>query len=150
MGNKFTKPGAGLDDKKEWMEGLECSGSPFRNERKNLHYMFSFREDAMKDKNKTAVEIPDLMYYFDAQQRDSIDIGSKGNKLGQFLLIKDKLLSLPDAEFRAAIQTIQRMVSSPQDQKTKDEGLRRKDAMKLFTQVSKGGEGNSTSKVTPV
>lgn len=101
--------------------------------------------------NENQIPISSLCYYFDSQKQDSLDHGVLGFKRGQVIALRDKLLALPDAEFNVAIQALQHIVQTKGSTKVNESLHQRKDdAMRLFNQLDKTVESNSTTKVTPV
>ena len=59
---------------------------------------------------KLVFDIDELRYYFDAEQRDSIDRGSISRKSGEVLALREKMVLLPDQKFDLAMKTMKKMV----------------------------------------
>jgi hypothetical protein len=57
------------------------------------------------------VDVNELQYYFDAVERDSLDRQGHSRRSSEVLAIRDKLLTLPDKEFEAAVQTIKNILN---------------------------------------
>ena len=89
---------------------------------------------------KLVFDLDDLRYYFDAEQRDSIDRGSVSRKSGEVLALREKMVLLPDQKFDLAIQTMKKMVdeSLPQPEKeTKAEKAESAEQLYKHTETSK-------------
>ncbi|HET9236733.1 MAG TPA: hypothetical protein VFO10_05760 [Oligoflexus sp.] len=65
------------------------------------------------------IDVSELQYYFDAVERDSLDRQSHSRRSSEVLAIRDKLLTLPDKDFQAAVQTIKNILT-PNGVKTTD------------------------------
>ncbi len=57
------------------------------------------------------IDVSELQYYFDAVERDSLDRQSHSRRSSEVLAIRDKLLTLPDKDFEAAVQTIKNILT---------------------------------------
>jgi hypothetical protein len=79
-------------------------------------------------------DISELKYYFDAQEKDSLDTDGRSRKSREVLTLRDQLLSLPDKEFELAIKTLNHMLrGNPDDSQSKnDEAKRSSDAHELY------------------
>lgn len=63
------------------------------------------------DPKSKIIVVSDLQYYFDAVERDSLDRQSHSNRSTHVLAIREKLLTMPDKDFEAAVQTIKNILS---------------------------------------
>lgn len=57
------------------------------------------------------IDVTELQYYFDAVERDSLDRQSHSRRSSEVLAIRDRLLTLPDKDFEAAVQTIKNILT---------------------------------------
>jgi len=89
-------------------------------------------------KSESAITVENLSFYFDAVQRDSLDLGRTSRKSGQVLALRQKLLALPDTEFEAAIKTIEKLVEgvAPTTDQAADVRRNRRDAIELFERTA--------------
>jgi len=71
--------------------------------------MFFNNESSSENEEGTA-KLSDLCYYFDSVECDRLDQGALGRKAAQVLTLRQKLLSLPEPEFDAAIKTLEKLV----------------------------------------
>lgn len=88
---------------------------------------------------KNAINMESLWFYFDAIERDCMDIGMLDRKSTQVQVLKGKLMRLPKAEFDAAIKTIERLVDSKegvQDEKRHAEQQRKRASVELFEKTA--------------
>jgi len=97
-------------------------------------------ERKLPPKETDKATLAELAYYFDAVERDRMDMGYLSRKNGHILALREKLLSLPLPEFDAAIKTIERLVMdvSKSDRKP-GQDQKRREAIELFDKVSAGG-----------
>jgi len=66
----------------------------------------------MSGASKTqTIDVSELQYYFDALERDSLDRQSHSRRSSEVLAIRDRLLTLPDKDFEAAVQTIKNILT---------------------------------------
>lgn len=80
------------------------------------------------------IDISELQYYFDAVERDSLDRLSHSRRSSEVLAIREKLLTLPDKDFQAAVQTIKNILT-PNAVKTTDldeNRVKRQQAAELY------------------
>ncbi len=103
------------------------------------------------DSKKSAIDVDELQYYFDAQERDTLDLQGRSRRSSEVLTIRDKLLSLPQADFEAAVQTIKNMLqpNGKKDKSADDAKTRRRDANELYER-SRVDAGGSSLKVGSV
>lgn len=94
------------------------------------------------------VRLDELFFYFDSQEKDWFDKGRLGRKNGQVLALRQKLLSLPDADFDMAIGAIERIVDGRaehrQDPMVQRE-TEKKSAVELFERVQNGSSGGAAA-----
>ncbi len=95
-----------------------------------------------KEKDEKKIDVGTLAFYFDSQEKDSLDHGRLGRKTGQVLALREKLLAMPEAEFDMAIRTIEKLVSGvnanmTMDKERKDRKERRSNAQELYERSSK-------------
>ncbi len=95
------------------------------------------------DGDKKPIDMSDLQYYFDAQERDTLDRQGRSRRSSEVLSIRDKLLALPQSDFETVVQTIKNMLHpvSKSDKSGDDAKAKRKDANDLYdrTRVEAGG-----------
>lgn len=99
---------------------------------------------------KRKIDVSDVRYYFDAQEKNSLDGSQYCLKSRAILALRDRLLTLPDKDFDSAIRTLHGLL----DQNTKAQGsddsvpnkAAGKDALSLYEQGSSG----STNKINPI
>jgi hypothetical protein len=80
------------------------------------------------------IDISELQYYFDSVERDSLDRLSHSRRSSEVLAIREKLLTLPDKDFQAAVQTIKNILT-PNAVKTTDldeNRVKRQQAAELY------------------
>lgn len=108
--------------------------------------MFWNNETALKKDLDTA-SISQLCYYFDSVERDRLDVGAIGRKAGQVLVLRQKLLSLPEPEFDAAIKTMEKLVDTiPGKNGERGNSASRREALELFEKANDHSRG---AKVIP-
>ncbi len=56
------------------------------------------------------ISIDDVRYYFDAKEKDSLDVGPRVHRNREVLSIRDRLLALPDKDFEVAIKAFKKML----------------------------------------
>jgi hypothetical protein len=111
-----------------------------------------------KDKKakKEPINLEHLHFYFDGVERDRLDTSGVSRKTGEVLALRDKLLTLPEGEFDAAIKTLKRMVADARKggntakDKAKAEARRRQQAAQLFEQASEAAKTGSQAKAPKV
>jgi hypothetical protein len=92
---------------------------------------------------KNGINMESLWFYFDAIERDCMDIGMLDRKSTQVQVLKGKLMRLPKAEFDAAIKTIERLVdhnAGALDDKRNSEQQRKRASLELFEKTAAAGE----------
>lgn len=105
---------------------------------------------------KTPATLSDLCYYFDAVECDRLGQGALGRKTAQVLTLKQKLLSLPEPEFDAAIKTIEKLVDVKSANADQANGGRftpsRREALELFERTAEttGRNNSAPEKVSRV
>jgi hypothetical protein len=107
-----------------------------------------------RNNNQNPFKLNELAYYFQSQHQDYLDRGAIDYRNSQILELRERLLSLPPSEFEVAIRTLRKMVntsSTDAQRSEKEHQQKRKEALNLFSQVSKGAEaGNASQKITPI
>ena len=92
---------------------------------------------------KQGINVENLWFYFDSIERDCMDLGMLDKKATQVLALRGKLLRLPNAEFDAAIKTIQKLVdtnhASPEEKRLK-ETERKRASIELFEKTAAAGD----------
>ncbi len=74
----------------------------------------------------------DLQYYFESQQQDTHDRQGRSRRVSAVLNIRDRLLSMPEKEFEAAVLAI-RGILDPKTSKDEGDGKSKKrDAAELY------------------
>ena len=102
---------------------------------------------------KLVFDLDELRYYFDAEQRDSIDRGGISRKSGEVLALREKMVLLPDQKFDLAMKTMKKMVDESMpagESETKEE--RSETAHELYSKTEKVNaiDPSSTSIVSPI
>ena len=100
---------------------------------------------------KLVFDLDELRYYFDAEQRDSIDRGSMSRKSGEVLALREKMVLLPDQKFDLAMKTMKKMVdeSMPSgESETKEE--RAETAQELYSKTEKVNAVETASTIAPI
>ena len=85
----------------------------------------------MEDR-KNQFDLNDLYFYFNAREKDSIDLGARSRKLGALLDLREKLMCLPDSEFQATVHTLQGMLNAKADKEETKDKKDKKDATTLY------------------
>ena len=96
----------------------------------------------MSQKNTSGLNLESLWFYFDSIERDCMDLGMLDRKSTQVQALRGKLMKLPQAQFDAAIKTIERLVedSNPTSQKRDIETAKKKASMALYERTAAVGE----------
>ncbi len=85
------------------------------------------------DPKQPTIDVSQLQYYFDSVERDSLDRMSHSRRSSEVLAIRDKLLTLPDKDFEAAVQTIKNILNPNAKPDTSEEQkAKRKEATELY------------------
>jgi hypothetical protein len=86
------------------------------------------------DPKQVPIDVSELQYYFDAVERDSLDKMSHSRRSSEVLAIRDRLLTLPDKDFEAAVQTIKNILSpnSPASVPGDEQKAKRREAAELY------------------
>ncbi len=104
----------------------------------------------MSEDKKTAIDVSDLHYYFDAQERDTLDRQGYSRRSSDVLTIRDKLLALPQKDYDSVVQTIKNILNPGHaESMTNEAKARRKDASELYDKVRTERPG-STLKANPI
>ena len=74
----------------------------------------------------------DLQYYFEAQERDTLDLQGRSRRATAMLMIRDRLLSLPEKEFEIAFHSIIGLLNPQFSANSKDDKNKRLDAAELY------------------
>jgi hypothetical protein len=101
---------------------------------------------------KSATNLEDLWFYFDSIERDCMDLGMLDRKASQMQALKGKLMKLPQAQFEAAIKTIERLVEDaiPQAPKRDLEVAKKKASMELYERTASVGEKSDVKPIISV
>lgn len=101
----------------------------------------------MSQKPNTGINVENLWFYFDSIERDCMDLGMLDRKSTQVQALKGKLMKLPQAQFDAAIKTIERLVEdgTSTSQKRDIETAKKKASMALYERTATVGEKKETS-----
>lgn len=96
----------------------------------------------MSPKKDSGINIESLWFYFDSIERDCMDLGMLDRKSTQVQALKGKLMKLPQAQFDAAIKTIEKLVEdgTPSTQKRDIEAAKKKASMALYERTASVGE----------
>lgn len=81
------------------------------------------------------ISIDDVRYYFDAKEKDSLDVGPRVHRNREVLSIRDRLLALPDKDFEVAIRAFKKMLTDDTKPQAKNEQAP-EDAQTLFESAS--------------
>lgn len=104
----------------------------------------------MRDDSKKPIDVSDLHYYFDAQERDSLDRQGYSRRTSEVLTIRDRLLALPQRDFDTVVQTIKNMLNPGQGEGNSPESrAKRKDATELYDKV-RTERSSSSLKPNPI
>lgn len=105
----------------------------------------------MSEDKKSLVDVRDLAFYFDAQERDYLDRQGYSHRTSEVLTIRDRLLALPQRDFDTVVQTIKNMLSpGSADTQSPEQKSRRRDAGELYDKVLSERPTSSPLKVTPI
>ncbi len=75
----------------------------------------------------------DLRYYFESQERDTLDREGRSRRSSEVLSIRDKLLSLPERDFNNVVQTIKSLLNPANSSDEADQPKSKKrDAAELY------------------
>ena len=77
------------------------------------------------------ISIDDVRYYFDAKEKDSLDVGPRVHRNREVLSIRDRLLALPDRDFEVTIKAFKKMLTDESKQVSGQEN-RSQDAQMLY------------------
>ena len=100
----------------------------------------------MSNDAKNGINLENLWFYFDAIERDCMDLGMMDQKSTRVQALKGKLLRLPKAEFDAAIKTIERLVdagANSQEDKKNQEQQRKRASLELFEKTASAGDAKT-------
>ena len=90
----------------------------------------------MSEDNKTGIDVSDLHYYFDAQERDTLDRQGYSRRSSDVLTIRDRLLALPQKDYESVVQTIKNILNpGSADNASQEAKVKRKDASELYDKV---------------
>ncbi len=99
------------------------------------------------------IDVSDLQYYFDAQEKNTLDGSKYCIKSRAILALRDRLLNLPDADFDSAMKTLNGFIDQQSKSHNSDANTspqsQEKDAMRLYEQGT-AKEAIGTSKVNPI
>lgn len=84
--------------------------------------------------NNNGICLESLWFYFDAIERDCMDLGMLDRKASQVQALRGKLLRLPQAQFDATIKTLEKLVedSTPTIAKRDLETAKKKASLELY------------------
>ena len=100
---------------------------------------------------KLVFDLDELRYYFDAEQRDSIDRGSVSRKSGEVLALREKMVLLPDQKFDLAMRTIKKMVDeSLPSEPTESKEEKAENAETLYNHTESSQSGDAVSSVSAI
>jgi len=104
------------------------------------------------NKKSSSVNLDDLRYYFDAQEKNLLDLGQFARRTGQVLHLRHRLLSLPTGEFDQAMGAIEKIVAGPDRQMDqKSQSLQqRQEAIELFERAAGQSSGASVDNVAKI
>lgn len=101
----------------------------------------------------TNVNLEELRFYFDSQEKNVIDQGRFGYKAGVAMSLRHKLMSLAEKDFDSAVSAIDRIITPDykpnhlQDQR-REFDARRNDSQELYAAASvSGSSGDEVSRV---
>jgi hypothetical protein len=98
---------------------------------------------SMRNNKEQSVHLDELSFYFDAVAKDRYDQGTLSRRNGQVLALRERLLSMPEYEFDAAMKTMEKIVGqSPQHSPVIDQRQRyelHKQAKMLYERVEPTG-----------
>jgi hypothetical protein len=105
----------------------------------------------MDDTKKPAIDVSELQYYFDAQERDTLDRLGHSRRSTEVLTIRDRLLALPQRDFESVVATIKNLLTSPAQDgaKTEEAQRKRKDAGELYD-MARSDKATGSMKVNSV
>jgi hypothetical protein len=91
-------------------------------------------------KPQNGINTENIWFYFDSIERDALDLGMLDRKSSQIQILKSKLLKLPQAQFDAAIKTIEKLVEdgTPTAPKRDLEAAKKKASKELYERTAKG------------
>ena len=111
----------------------------------------------MFEEHMPNIDIDDLRFYFDSQEKNLIDQGKWGMRVGAVLDLRRKLLTLPQKEFDVAYEAIDRIVAphadTDKDRKDREARQARSDGgAQLYNAVAEAGNvaashGDEVSKI---
>ena len=94
------------------------------------------------------VKLDELRYYFDCEAKNSLDKGGHERRNSQVMMLRERLLALPEADFDAAIKTMEKIVAhepkapEPDERKVHDDaGYRVRDVIASDGATGCGGHG---------
>lgn len=86
----------------------------------------------MQDENKKSIDVSELQYYFDAQERDTLDKQGYSRRSNDVLTIRDRILALPERDYNGVVQTIKNLLNKAPGDGDKSNKNNRKDAGELY------------------
>ncbi|MCX6119467.1 MAG: hypothetical protein NT027_18170 [Proteobacteria bacterium] len=92
----------------------------------------------MSTKNNAGLNLESLWFYFDAIERDCMDLGMLDRKASQVQVLKGKLMKLPQAQFDAAVKTIEKLVedATPTTNKRDLESTKKRASVELYERTA--------------
>ena len=66
------------------------------------------------------IKIDELRYYFDSEAKNSLDKGGAERRNGQLMMLREKMLSLPEQDFDMAMRTMEKLVEVPAEREKND------------------------------
>lgn len=84
------------------------------------------------EKQDPGVRVEDLCHYFDGVERDRLDAQGHSRKSGELLLLRDRLLRLPDERFDAAMKAMKSLVDIGPEGGDEEPSEKRGRALRLY------------------
>ncbi len=93
----------------------------------------------MQDNRKKSIDVSELQYYFDAQERDTLDKQGHSRRSSDMLSIRDRILALPERDYNGIVQSIKNILSKGPGESADPAAakLQRKDAGELYEKTHK-------------
>ena len=61
---------------------------------------------------KSKLTVGDMSFYFDGQEKNSLDYGRLAARMGQVIGIRDKLLAMPERDFDSVVDAIGKIIGN--------------------------------------
>ncbi|NRA64580.1 MAG: hypothetical protein HRU19_08865 [Pseudobacteriovorax sp.] len=99
-------------------------------------------------------QMSEILHYFDAQAKDCIDSNGSSSRNRAVLALRDRLLILPDIEFKVAMKTVNGLLDQNAKDEEPKETARTSDYLDQSTAIrlyeSKGSDLNATGKIDSI